>query len=275
MANSQIPSFVSRQCVVVVVLLIALLFFILALAFSWYQITEENVPYPEWHGNSTATVVSTFYWTGVSVTINTTASAHDPLGTSTKKKLAWGEFPTGAVEAKFLTSMALLIASLGLDLVLIGMVLFAQGVFNQKFGSKTKWLLFAVSLAMAICSFLSWFLFFGLCESFALDESYCPDEAYLGLSVFDQEKYWCTTFLGERNNVGTFKTHFHWGPLRSAPPPPIYDCFTNIFIIFKIYFKYYINALCPGPQWVGAGDREHHRLHRRLLLSVPAQATRR
>jgi hypothetical protein len=114
-----------------------------------------------------------------------------------------------------LTSLALLIAAIGLDLVLLGPVLFARGFLNQRFGHRaTKWALLCVSLAMIICAFLAWFLFFGLCESFALDESFCPDEAYLGLSVFDEEKYWCTTFIGDRSNIGRFHTDFEWGPLR-------------------------------------------------------------
>lgn len=254
MSSSQLPGFITRQSIVVVVLFIALLFFILALALPWYKITETNVPYPTWDGNTTATVVSTFYWTGVTLTINSTnaavispspsaapsaAPSTDPSpspspqasnssavaaaavatssttsSTTTTRKMPWSDFPTDAVEAKLLTSLALLVAAVGLDLVLLGPVLFARTFLNRRFGHKaTKWALLCVSLAMIICAFLAWFLFFGLCESFALDESFCPDEAYLGLSVFDEEKYWCTTFIGDRSNIGRFHTDFKWGPL--------------------------------------------------------------
>lgn len=259
----KVPSFVSRQCLVVTVLGLAAVFMALSLAFSWYRITEERVPYPAWTSNSTATVVSTFYWTGVFITVSNRTAAPSPapsapspspssaaapsasaspspaaatngtfaarsaggvneqqtttIGADGKEhtKMAWSEFPTGALEMKMLTSMALMLAALGLDVVLVGIVAFGRGPLTGKFGYGTmKWILFGVSLAVVFCSFLAWFLFFGICESFALDESYCPDEAYLGHSVFDEEKYWCTTFLGHRDNIGAYRTNFKWGPLR-------------------------------------------------------------
>jgi len=203
--GSYTRAFITRQNVVVVVLLINVVLLLFTFFLSWYYIQEVNVPYPKWTSNTTATIYLSFFWTGATSSITT-------LTGSSTQTVPWSEFPTTAIKDTFWTSMALIIASFCLCLVLLGMVLFLRGILTQQFGARAKWVLFALSLAMVICLFLSWFLFFGVSNNFAVDGSLCPNTAYLGISAFE-DGCWCNTFLGEQTNVGTFLTNFKWGPL--------------------------------------------------------------
>ncbi len=204
-----VPVWLTRQCVAFTFLIVLTGFLVVSLLTPWFKIDEVMVPYPTTSDNVTVDRTSTFGWTGVKQIIRPT-DISKPQFTVT---VPWSEFPTTKVEDTFFASMAMAVVSIILSVLLVVFVVFAQNCLQMLAGSKTKWIIFGISLVIILFVFLSWFLLFGLPDSMRDDEYLCPDETYIGTSVWDDaHKLWCSTFIGKKSNVGRFNSSYSWGP---------------------------------------------------------------
>jgi len=200
----------SRQFFAFGFLVLSQLFLALSVALPWYTIIEEDTPEDPFTSGVSGTIYKIMSWGGVTYH----SSFDDDTDFYTR---GWGELGLTNAQTVYYVSMCLIILALAISLV-TSAVLFFTLIYVSRIGrflyrilphKRMSEILILCVLIAWVCVVLAVCLFARLPDTLnENDHSFCPPEEYVG----GKGKYWCSSFIGRKTDVGSFETKYGWQP---------------------------------------------------------------
>ncbi|ELR19713.1 uncharacterized protein ACA1_200100 [Acanthamoeba castellanii str. Neff] len=186
--------------------LLAVIFFIVALALPWYGIAERGTySLPGSNTTSEGDLISSFYWTGFVIYIN------PKDGSDSTEEYSWNDLKeisgksSNRPQTVYFACMALAGVSLVLS-ILVSCFIFcclmrrsARRSLEESCGNCPKWSIFLASLLSFLTAVASWGALFAFPTALDdIDFLKCKGE------------YWCGSFVGSKD-IGS-DSNLYWAP---------------------------------------------------------------